>query len=232
MQSLNSLPYTSVTSFIFGSTSTSLPITGFKFGSSGPKVLIIGGVHGDEIEGVWCAHGLLKALSSSFPYKLQVTLIPMLNLDGVLARERRNARGVDLNRNLPSKDWTNNVAQERYFPGTAANSEPENQALVQYLESDKPDVIISLHSWKPMLNINGECRLEADAIAKHTGYIIEETIGYPTPGCLGTYAGLEREMPTLTYEIERGLDQASILRIHVPAILEALKASEKRGSLT
>jgi protein MpaA len=215
-------------SFIFGQTSTGLPIPAYRFAGGGPNILILGGVHGDEIEGVWCAHGLLKSFAENFPYHLNLTLVPALNLDGVLARERRNGRMIDLNRNLPTKDWTNVVATERYFPGPAANSEPESQALVDFLAKEKPRFILSLHSWKPMLNINGDCRAEAEVIAKHTGYRIEETIGYPTPGCLGTYAGLEREMPTLTYEIERGLSQERVLAEHVPAILEALKTSEKR----
>jgi protein MpaA len=77
-----------------------------------------------------------------------------------------------------------------------------------------------------MLNINGDCTREAQVIAQWTKYTIEESIGYPTPGCLGTYCGLERDMPTLTYEIERGLDTQSILSIHVPAIEEALKVTE------
>lgn len=216
-------------SFIFGQTSTGLPIPAYKFGLSGARILVLGGVHGDEIEGVWAALGLLKSFSESFAYKLRLTLVPAFNLDGVLAKDRRNARGVDLNRNLPTHDWTDKVATERYSPGPSANSEPENQALVTYLETEKPQFILSLHSWKPMLNINGDCRPEAEEIARRTGYIIDESIGYPTPGCLGTFTGLEREVPTLTYEIERGLDQASVLKTHVPAILEALKISERRG---
>ena len=216
-------------SFVFGQTASGVPILAHNFGQTGPRVLILGGVHGDEIEGVWAAHGLLNAFAQSFPYKLRLTLVPAFNLDGVLGKERRNSRGVDLNRNLPTNDWTDKVATERYNPGPSANSEPENQALVKFIDSEKPAFILSLHSWKPMLNINGDCRAEAEEIAKRTGYIIEETIGYPTPGCLGTYTGLEREMPTLTYEVERGLDQASVLKIHVPAILESLKVSEKRG---
>lgn len=216
-------------SFVFGHTTTDLPIIGYRFGTTGPRILVLGGVHGDEIEGVWAAHGLLSHFARSFPYKLRLTLVPMFNLDGCLARERRNARGVDLNRNLPTHDWTNEVANPRYFPGLAANSEAESQALATFLDREPPQFILTLHSWKPMLNINGDCRPEAEEIRKHTGYVIEESIGYPTPGCLGTYAGLEREMPTLTYEIERGLDRASILRIHVPAILEGLKVSESRG---
>lgn len=216
-------------SFIFGSTSSGLPIPAYKFGHTGARILVLGGVHGDEIEGVWASYGLLKSFAESFPYKLRLTLVPAFNLDGVLAKDRRNARGVDLNRNLPTHDWNERAATERYSPGPAPNSEPENQALTKFLETEKPQFILTLHSWKPMLNLNGDCRPEAEEISKRTGYILDESIGYPTPGCLGTYAGLEREVPTLTYEIERGLDQASILRVHVPAILESLKISERRG---
>jgi protein MpaA len=72
------------------------------------------------------------------------------------------------------------------------------------------------------------CQEEADAIHALTGYVIEESIGYPTPGCLGTYAGLERGMPTLTYEIERGLPPKDVLRVHVPAVLAALQAAQRR----
>ena len=215
--------------FIFGKSRGGLPITAYRFGSVGPKVLVIGGVHGDEIEGVVAAQGLLERFVQNFPFKLQLTLIPMFNIDGVLRRTRSNAAGIDLNRNLPTKDWTSEVANPRYFPGPSANSEPENKALVNFLDSERPTFILSLHSRHPMLNINGSCRKEAEEISKHTGYIIEETIGYPTPGCLGTYSGLEREMPTLTYEVERGLDDQSILSIHVPAICEALKVVESRG---
>ena len=219
------MPQHPVTSFVFGHTSTDLPIPAFRFGEGrGPKMLVLGGVHGDEIEGVWCAFGLLAQLSQNFDLGCELTLVPSFNLDGVLARERRNAKMIDLNRNLPTRDWTNDVKEPRYYPGPSANSEPENQALVKFLDEEKPELIISLHSWKPMLNINGNCRKEAEAISRLTGYVIEESIGYPTPGCLGTYAGLERKSPTITYEIERGLDQARILRIHVPAVIAGLRA--------
>lgn len=215
--------------FIFGKTATGLPIPAYRFGHHGPKVLILGGVHGDEIEGVVAAHGLLQEFAQSFVFRLQVTLVPAFNLDGVLRQDRLNANGVDLNRNLPTHDWTSEIAKPRYNPGKTANSEPENQALVEFLTEEKPDFVLSLHSWKPLLNVNGKCRREAEAIAALTGYVIEESIGYPTPGCLGTYAGLEREMPTLTYEIERGQKDQEVLRMHIPAILEGLKVIEAKA---
>lgn len=194
-----------------------------------PHLLIIGGVHGDEIEGVCAARALLAHLSTSeanLP-KLRISLIPELNPEGVLLKTRGNSHGVDLNRNLSTKDWTSDYTVDRYFPGKKALSEPENQALVAFLEKNPPSFIISLHSYKPMLNVNGGCP-EAEVISKITGYKIVPDIGYPTPGSLGTYAGLERLIPTLTYEIERGSSIERSIQEHVPAIIESFKITEQR----
>ena len=76
-----------------------------------------------------------------------------------------------------------------------------------------------------MLNTNGEIP-EAKIIAELTGYSIEPDIGYPTPGSLGTYAGLENNIPTLTYEIQQEMPLDKVVKIHVPAIMEALKYTE------
>lgn len=217
-----------MTTFLFGQTPLGLGIPAYTFNNGGPRVLILGGVHGDETEGVIAAHGLLKAFMTNFPWKLNLTLVPAFNLEGMIERTRTNSRGVDLNRNLPTKDWSPVIKTERYHPGPSANSEPENQALALFIETEKPVFVLSLHSWHPVLNVNGDCRAEAEKLAELTGYKIDDDIGYPTPGCLGTFAGLERGSPTLTYEIERGLAPSQVLAIHVPAILEALKITEKR----
>ncbi len=221
--------------FKFGETQLNIPIHGFSFkpkaslaGSTGKKahILIIGGVHGDEPEGVVAAKGLLEKFRQSYDLDLHITLIPEFNPEGILLNQRVNSNKVDLNRNLPTKDWTPVAAKERYNPGPSALSEKENQALVQFLKDNKVDLIISMHSWNPMLNTNGDIP-EAKIIAELTGYIIEPDIGYPTPGSLGTYAGLENNIPTLTYEVQRELPFDHIIKIHVPAIIEGLKHSVK-----
>jgi protein MpaA len=209
--------------WIFGKTARQCPIPAFDFGTTGPRVLLIGGIHGDEPEGIAAANGLLESFQNSFTEKLRLTLVPAVNMDGLLDKARTNGNGVDLNRNMPTKDWTAESRAPRYFPGTAAGSEPENQALMKFMDQEKPQLIISLHSWFPVLNTNGDCRGEAEVLQKMTGYKIDDDIGYPTPGSLGTYAGLERAVPTLTYEIERDLKLDEVIRIHVPAIREALK---------
>ncbi|MGZ3768879.1 MAG: M14 family zinc carboxypeptidase [Bdellovibrio sp.] len=213
--------------YIFTYTSKGLPVLGYEFHNNGPEVLILGGVHGDEVEGVVASQELLKHFIASFPYKLNLTLVPQFNYEGVVFKTRGNGNGVDLNRNLPTKDWSPVVATPRYHPGPSAGSENENKGLIQYLEIKKPVFVLSLHSWHPVLNVNGNCRFVAEVIARHTDYKIDDSIGYPTPGCLGTFAGLERNLPTLTYEIERGLSAEKIISIHVPAILESLKVLEK-----
>lgn len=217
---------------LFAHTRMSLPIFLHQWNENSnhwPHLLLIGGVHGDEIEGVAAARGLLAYLSApgvDLP-QLRISLIPEFNPEGVLLKSRGNSAGVDLNRNLATKDWTADYTTPRYFPGKAALSEPENKALAQFLESDPPHFIISLHSYKPMLNVNGDCP-EAEVISQRTGYKVVPDIGYPTPGSLGTYAGLERKIPTLTYEIERGLSLDRVLKEHIGPIVESFKVTEKR----
>ncbi len=206
------------------------PIMAYEWGDVQPHILIMAGVHGNETEGVFVSHRLLGDFSRDFPYKIKLTLIPFFNPDGVLQNRRTNENLVDLNRNLPTKDWTSSYSEEKYCPGPASNSEPENKMLVRWLEKNKPSLIISLHSWKPMLNVNGNCSPEAEVLSQETGYKITEDIGYPTPGSLGAYAGQERGIPTITYEIERGSKFQDILKLHVPAIKKALEQSQHRKS--
>lgn len=208
---------------IFTYTSKGLPVLAYHFDNDGPEVLILGGVHGDEIEGVIAAQELLKHFMKSYDYKLNITLVPQFNLEGVIFKTRGNGNGIDLNRNLPTKDWSPEIKTPRYNPGPHAASETENAGLIRYVDEKKPVLVVSLHSWKPVLNVNGDCYKFANVLKEITGYDIDDDIGYPTPGCLGTYTGLERTSPTLTYEIERGLSAEDIIKIHVPAILEALK---------
>lgn len=212
-------------SIVVGKSVSGLPILCHQWESNGPHILILAGVHGDEIEGIAAAYGIFDTLLKNPIESAKISIIPMLNMDGILAKTRQNLNGIDLNRNMSTKDWTSETQNPRYFPGTQPDSEPETQTLVNFISIQKPRFIYNLHSWKPLLNVNGDCKKEAQIISQLTNYEIHEDIGYPTPGCLGTYCGLERNIPTLTYEIERGLSSENILKIHVPAILMALKSA-------
>ena len=169
-------------------------------------------------------HELLAKYQRSFPYKLQILLIPILNIDGVLARTRQNASRVDLNRNLPTKDWTQDASNSRYWPGPRANSEPENHGLVQIIDEFQPVFIISFHSFERwLINVNGDCQKEAELLSSLTGYPIVADMGYPAPGSLGTYAGQERNIPTITYELKKGERLKTLLPPHVSAVDRCLQ---------
>ncbi len=212
----------------FGLTVQGLPIYSYDFGTKGVQVLILAGVHGDEPEGIYVAKGLLHSFLESFEYKLKLTLIPIFNIEGALKGNRTNGNNVDLNRNLPTKNWTNKYEKQKYYPGLSPCSEPENKSLIKWIENYEPKLIISLHSWNPVINTNGECNPEAEIISQHTKYKISDYIGYPTPGSLGDYCGIERNIPTITYEVAKGSSVKESLELHVPAIKKALFASEKR----
>ncbi len=206
---------------LFTETTLKIPVWKYQFNPAQKyHVLIIGGVHGDEPEGIIAAEKILQQCLQKYSYSFSLTLIPCFNPEGKLAKNRQNTNGVDLNRNLPTQDWTAEFTNPRYNPGRAANSEKENQALVKLLETEKIDLIISLHSWNPMINVNGDCNEEAKILADHTGYTIEPYIGYPTPGSLGTYAGREKQIPTITYEIQKDQSWGEVNRIHPPGIFK------------
>lgn len=160
---------------------------------------LIAGVHGDEPEGVFVLDNLFRWLQS-IDLTTAVIVIPILNLDGYSAETRVNANKVDLNRNLPSTNWSAHYEQAKYNPGPKPLSEPENQMLADLLAKYTPHTIISFHSWKPMLNINSQAVTLASQIARFNNYPITQDIGYPTPGSLDSYATDKYGCAVLTYE--------------------------------
>jgi predicted deacylase len=76
-------------------------------GGDGPRVAVIAGIHGDELEGLYVCHRLaawLEQLAESHPHMLrgQVDLIPALNPLGIETLERFvPVFDADLNRNFP-----------------------------------------------------------------------------------------------------------------------------------
>jgi len=163
-------------------------------------ILFIGGVHGDEPEGVALAEHLLTFLKSnerSTPW----ALIPCLNPDGYNKKSRVNGNGVDLNRNFPSPDWSPTYEKDRYYPGSAPGSEPETRALTQLIINIQPRLIVHFHSWKPSIILTGPANLPAAELFSQTsGYPLELDIGYPTPGSLGQYAWFSKHIPVICIE--------------------------------
>ena len=69
-------------------------------------------------------------------------MVPVYNPDGLAAGTRKNARGVDLNRNFPYH-WAN--LDGNYESGPKPASEPETRAMMRFLRQVRPDWILSFH---------------------------------------------------------------------------------------
>jgi protein MpaA len=193
----------------------------FKTNIKSKKYLyLIAGTHGDEVEGVYVLKQLFDWIKTEHSLKdLPLIVIPILNVDGYKAQTRVNANGVDLNRNLATSDWIPTATKERYNPGKTPMSEPENKFLVKLFDKYKPGFIISFHSWKPIINYNGDSQDVAKFLSIHNEYPVAGDIGYITPGSLGTYVPEKYNAGVITFECPT-LEQ-------IPSLKEIWKQNEK-----
>ncbi len=116
--------------------------------SMGPKIRIIGGIHGNECMGVEITMLFVRRLINAYnndPFytrlldNAEISIIPVLNPDGYSAEyaTRNNADNVDLNRNLHFA-WTDG--------GPFPFSEPETKAFRDFSEDNVFSLGISYHT--------------------------------------------------------------------------------------
>lgn len=166
-------------------------------------ILIIGVVHGDEPQGKFLIENYLENPIDS---RNRVLFIPCLNPDGLELKTRANANEIDINRNFPTKNWAREPFASEYFGGEEAASEIETKFVIEIIEEYKPDVILTLHAPYKVVNYDGPAKDIAEKISEIINYPATTDIGYPTPGSFGTYAGIERNIPTITLELDEEID--------------------------
>jgi hypothetical protein len=121
------------------------PIKAYLLGEEdAPNVyLVMGQMHGDEPAGRLVAR---DRLLNKEPVKdVALWVVPTMNPDGSIRGTRVNARGVDLNRNFPSKTWVKQGKGTRYWSGPRPASEPETRAIVRFFSEIQPRTIVSIH---------------------------------------------------------------------------------------
>jgi murein peptide amidase A len=119
------------------------PITATRRGDpDGRRVLIFGVIHGDEQAGLLIVEQLHQL---PVPPGVDLYLVASMNPDGVAANTRGNANGVDLNRNFPYNWGPIGQPGDWQYAGPSAASEPETQAVVQFISEVRPDLVIWYH---------------------------------------------------------------------------------------
>jgi murein peptide amidase A len=189
--------------------------------------LIFAGIHGDEPRSIDLAKQFAAFLESN-PHALKraVVVVPMLNPDGFELNRRTNARGVDLNRNLPASNWQASQ-RGKYFNGTEPLSEPESRLLHDLVVDLKPAVVVSIHSIRRGRhgnNFDGPANDLAKAMAKINRYPVLESMGYPTPGSFGSWAGVDRKIPTITLELPHNIEPAAAWNDNRDALMTAVNS--------
>lgn len=159
-------------STVIGKSVNRRDITAYHYGSGDTELLFIGGIHGGySWNTVLVAYELmdyLEANPNAIPSNLKVTVIPVLNPDGlnkvvgtagrftpvdvsssqtVRVSGRFNTNKVDLSRNFDC-DWksTGVWQTQTVSGGSKAFSEPESLALKNYIEAHKPSTAVVWYS--------------------------------------------------------------------------------------
>lgn len=207
------------------------PLHARTIGSGACRIYIIGGIHGNETEGQPVAPDLERRLAAR-PGRATVRLLRDMNPDGTAAGRRGNSAGVDLNRNWPASNF-----HPAGRAGRAPLSEPETAAAHADMIAFRPHIIIVLHSIRsgPFVNFDGPgaelaARFASAAAELDGRWRVVADMGYATPGSMGSYWGIDREIPILTVELARGEDSVAQVSAAVAGI-EAVVASGFRPML-
>jgi len=181
------------------------PLTMQVFGQGAHGTFILAGIHGNEGCGVKLVNELAEYLRSHpEAYRgTTVALLPAANPDGLALNKRANARGVDLNRNFPARNWSPSRGGQ-YAGGGRPASEPETTAIMGAIDLIRPDRIVSVHAidrGRHCNNYDGPAAELARLMNSRNGYPVKAAIGYPTPGSMGSWAGVDHQVPMVTLEL-------------------------------
>ncbi len=203
------------------------PIEMTVFGREGETTLILGAFHGNEPSGADVARSLIEHLRAhpELTRDRRVAVVPVVNPDGLLAATRHNRRNVDLNRNLPARNFPSKPGA-KFAGGPFAGSEPETQAVVTAIREIRPVKIISIHSiarGRHGNNYDGPAHDLAVEMSRHNRYPVLTTMGYPTPGSFGSWAGVDQQIPTITLELPRDASGRTCWQENREALLAAIR---------
>ncbi|MEI6296903.1 MAG: M14 family metallopeptidase [bacterium] len=190
---------------IIGKSIDGRDIIAYHFGKGNEEIIFIGGIHGgyswNTTLVAYETIDYLKANQSVIPENIKVTVIPILNPDGlykVVGKTGRftatdvsssqatqisgrfNANNVDLNRNFDC-DWQTSAKWQNttVSGGNSTFSEPESLAIKNYIEAQKPKALVVWYSAAGGVyasNCGGSILAETSSITN----IYAKASGYPS----------------------------------------------------
>jgi len=228
-----------IKTFIGGLSVWKQPIKAFILGEGPNRTVIFGAFHGDEPNSALIINKLEGYLLEN-PKKLngcQVVLVPIVNIDGIALKKRKNANQVDLNRNFPSENWGNGFKDKyhTFYRGKSAGSEPETQAVMKILTTYPTKKIISIHvlsmdnDTTPIIDPSPEGGSLAKAMketytANNKKIKVEPVYADAnlTSGSLGTFYGGDKKLSIITLELDPRLEFNDSWNYHKDGLVKAI----------
>lgn len=176
-----------------GKSAEGRPLYALKFGAGPTRVLLWSQMHGNESTATLALADLIRymheggnAQTAAWAKQLTVLMIPMLNPDGAEWFQRRNALGIDINRDA------------------RVLSTPEARALKNYRDRHQPQFGFNLHDQSVRTRIERSGRLAAIALlapaydasrsdnavrtrAKHVASVVRDAVESFVPGHVAKY---------------------------------------------
>lgn len=190
------------TTSVIGKSLRGRAITMETFGTGRRRILLVGGVHGNEYGTpvVMAFLRYVRAHPSVVPSGTQLDVVACANPDGYANRRRTNARNVDINRNFPSRNWSRKRNRSGASPGARPGSEPETRALLALLQSKRYARVISLHSRGGILDWDGPGGWTvARRMSKASRVRVHRLGAYH--GSMGAFVPAKYRIPIITWEL-------------------------------
>ena len=186
---------------IIGFSLAARPIEVYTFGAGEKEYLIVAGIHGGyEWNTIALANELITHINENpgaIPTDVTLYIIRNMNPDGETRAHgvdgRVNNNGVDLNRNFPSENWTEEWDRDGcwiYRPTTGGRyggSEPETRSVMGFIKNHRIEALISYHSAALGVFPGG---VPWEEPSKQLAKALSKVTGYPYPpidtGCAYT----------------------------------------------
>jgi predicted deacylase len=141
---------------VIGTSVKGRPIVAYRLGEAGAPVMVLfSTMHGNESAPRRILTSLVRGREV---HGIDLWVVPTYNPDGLAAGTRKNAHGVDLNRNFPYR-WKD--LDGSYESGPKPASEPETRAVMKFLREVRPRRILSFH--QPLYGVDTDTKRPAFA---------------------------------------------------------------------
>ena len=164
-----------------GSSYLGLPIYKMSFGTGEKRALIWSQMHGNESSGTRAMFDVLNFLQTNHSVaetilkEITFDFIPMLNPDGANINTRRNAIGIDPNRDFLVKQST------------------ELNVLLNHIEKSKYDIFFNLHDQRTIFNV-GQTKEPATLSFLAPSYNLEETVNEVRQKTMGIIQAMNNDL--------------------------------------